>query len=514
MLTAKDKANLAEVAKCQNSFLYFLAAHCKILASSKSAEWIAFEPWPDQKQIAGNLVAHRLLVLLKARQLGFTWIVIAYCLWRCLFWPIQTVLLFSKRDDEAIELVESRLREMYERLPAWMRQTKLTVDKSHAVEFPNGSRVIAFSTKGGRSYTATIAVIDEADYVPDLLAMLAAVKPTIDAGGQLILLSSADKAKPESPFKKIFLGAMRQENTYCPIFCGWRSAPWRTQTWYDNERLSLFNSTGSDDLCFQEYPETVAQALAPRSLDKRIPIEWLEQCYEAAKPITSPTMPAIPKLVVYRLPEAGRKYCLGMDPAEGNPTSDDSACTVLECDTGEEVAMFAGKHDPAVFASYAYSLAVTFNGAPIMCERNNHGHAVILWLTNFGLGIIVLEGRDERPGWLSSALGKTVLYDEAAETFRNGETIIHSFDTLTQLAGIEGTTLRAPEGQMDDRADSYAIACVGRPQARLVGCVRVQSAVSRSPLEGTRMPASIFGDSLPWDEPQSNDPYAPFGGKL
>ena len=33
----------------------------------------------------------------------------------------------------------------------------------------------------------------------------------------------------------------------------------------------------------------------------------------------------------------------GADPAEGNPTSDDSALTILERDSGEEVASLASK---------------------------------------------------------------------------------------------------------------------------------------------------------------------------
>ena len=59
--------------------------------------------------------------------------------------------------------------------------------------------------------------------------MLSAIKPTIDAGGQLILLSTADKAEPESTFKKVFRAATAGQNRYHPIFHGWQAAPWRTQ---------------------------------------------------------------------------------------------------------------------------------------------------------------------------------------------------------------------------------------------------------------------------------------------
>jgi hypothetical protein len=77
-----------------------------------------------------------------------------------------------------------------------------------------------------------------------------------------------------------------------------------------------------------------------------------------------------------------------------------------------------------------------------------------------------LPGKDGKPGWLSSTLGKTALYDAAAEAFLNGQVIVHHFATLDQLANIDGHTLRAPPGEHDDRADAYALASVGRVEVR------------------------------------------------
>ncbi len=52
-----------------------------------------------------------------------------------------------------------------------------------------------------------------------------------------------------------------------------------------------------------------------------------------------------------------------------------------------------------------------------------------------------------------------------ADVFRAGRTILHSFETFAQLAGIEGSTLRAPEGENDDRAVAYALACMAMTKA-------------------------------------------------
>jgi hypothetical protein len=94
-----------------------------------------------------------------------------------------------------------------------------------------------------------------------------------------------------------------------------------------------------------------------------------------------------------------------------------------------------------------------------MVERNNHGHAVLLWLKD-NSRLTILPGHDGNPGWLSNSRGKVLLYDGAADAFRDGETVIHSFASRVQLGSIGGASLRAPEGQHDDRADSYALALV------------------------------------------------------
>jgi hypothetical protein len=311
--------------------------------------------------------------------------------------------------------------------------------------------------------------VDEANLVPDLGRLLRSVKPTIDAGGRMILLSRADKTRPESPFKRIYTAAKEGTNGWAPVFLPWHARPDRDAAWYAAQKADIEARTGSHDDLYEQYPASDIEALAPRQLDKRIPSAWLTQCYEEGKSIDpagnyapAQRLPAIPALVVYARPQPGFQYVIGADPAEGNPTSHDSALAVLDTTTGE-VATLAGKFEPSVFADYAATLSRWYNHAPILCERNNHGHAVLLWLRNFAAGVTLLYGHDGKEGWLNSPLGKTTMYTNAADAFKNKEVLLHSFPTFTQLASIDGNTLAAPEGQ-HDRADAFALACVARLQ--------------------------------------------------
>jgi len=462
------KIEIREGLKCQKSALYFIYQYVQIYDATRR-EWVPFHLYPAQVEVLNALLSNSLLVILKARQLGMTWLVLAFVLWSMLFHPIVTALLFSKRDDEATYLLGvERLKGMYERLPQFLKARSIEVDNDHEWLLSQGSIARAFPTSAGDSYTASIVFVDEADLVPDLNRLMNSAKPTIDAGGKLILLSRVDKTKPQSEFKNIYRAAKAGTNGWYPIFLPWTVRPERTPEWYEQQKRDILARTTALDDLYQQYPATDTEALSPNTLDKRIAALWLEQCYSEHLSLSADKLPegapSIPGLTIYKLPEPNRKYVISGDPAEGNPTSDDSASEVLDKDTGEEVASLAGKFQPAVFAAHIDTIGKFFNRADAMIERNNHGHAVLLWLRD-NSSLRILTGFDDKNGWHSTVLGKTMLYDACADAFRNKETMLHNFTTFTQLSMIEGSTLRAPEGEMDDRADAYALALVARVRA-------------------------------------------------
>lgn len=462
----------AEWLVCAESPMYFIDRYCWI-EDATAREWRRFDLWPAQARTLRTILNNLLTIILKARQLGMTWLVLSYALWLMLFRPSATVLLFSKRDDESINLLDVRLKGIYQRLPEWMKVRATVTDSKHEWRLSNGSTAYAFPTTGGDSYTATLAIVDEADLVPDLGKLLAAVKPTVDAGGQLVLLSRVDKDKPESEFKAIYRAAKEGANGWAPVFLPWHSRPERGVAWHEKIRREVLARTGALDELHEQYPENDAEALSGRTLAKRIPPEHLAACYVERRPIKPDGAPNIPGLKIYVAPETGkpgqegqpgtpgRSYVIGVDPAEGNPTSDDSALCVLDEASGEQVAALAGKFEPSTLAAYADEIGHYYNDAGLMVERNNHGHAVLLWLREHS-SLRRMDGHDDREGWLSNSRGKALMYSSVADNMRDRSVTVYDFATMTQLGSIDGSTLRAPEGQHDDRADSFALACVGR----------------------------------------------------
>ena len=455
----------AEWLKCSFSPAYWIHTYIQIYDAT-NREWIPFKLWKAQFETLKTIQDNRLVIILKARQLGMTWLVLAFALWLMLFHPIATILIFSKRDNEAMYLLGvERMKGMYKRLPDWMKARDVLVDNGHEWMLSNGSIARAFPTSGGDSYTGTCAIVDEADLVPNLNALMNAVKPTIDGGGRMILLSRVDKATPQSEFKNIYRAAKAKINGWTAVFLPWHVRPARDAAWYAAQKADILSRTTSLDDLFQQYPATDIEALAPATLDKRIAAEWLKQCYVESEGLSADSLPkeapSIPGLAIYALPQDGHTYILGADPAEGNPTSDDSALEVTEAETGEQVASLAGKFQPEIFSAHIDAIGKFFNHAAVLVERNNHGHAVLLWLKQ-NSNLRRIKGSDGKDGWNSTSVSNALLYDHAATAFREQTTLLHNFTTQTQLSLIEGATLSAPDGEHDDRADAFALSLMGR----------------------------------------------------
>lgn len=478
-----------ETERCKTDIIYFIKTYC-YLYDKAVADWIPFQLWPAQEELIITILDHKYVVILKSRQQGISWCaVVAIPLWLMIFHPIAKVLIFSQRDDEAADMID-RLRGMYKRLPAWMKPA-ITASNDHTFELDNESVANALTaTAGGRSHAATYVAADEGDFIADTGSLVKAAKPTIDDGmGKMVVLSTVNDETPNSYFKNLFKGANKGGTEWKAIFLSWRANPRMTQTKYN----ALINDAklleGTVDSVWKEYPETIEQALAARSTNKRFPPFWISYFSEELLGLSfAGYAPVLPDLLIYREAQVGHSYGIGADPAEGKQSSDDSVLTVIDADTREEVAVLAGKYEPSTLADYAAQLSAYYNNAPILPERNNHGHVFIEHLRKFHpqtpLRNYIVDGK---PGWHTSTQSKVRLYTHAVEilqkfinqTHPENEAgvrpqldrellpkIIHNPYTVEQLASIEagdatGQTNKAPaapDGFHDDYAMGWVLA--------------------------------------------------------
>src|ERR1039457_1846818 len=89
------------------SFIRSLSLEDKV-----SGSLIPFTLWGFQEESIGILNEHDRVFVLKARQLGFTWLVLAHLLYCSQFWGDRLFLIFSQSGDDAIDALH-RLRILY-----------------------------------------------------------------------------------------------------------------------------------------------------------------------------------------------------------------------------------------------------------------------------------------------------------------------------------------------------------------------------------------------------------------
>jgi hypothetical protein len=443
-----------------------------------------FRLWRPQYGVMKTLMTERRILILKARQLGISWLCCAYALWLCLFHDGKVVLLFSQGELEASELLR-RIKALYDRLPDWLRDVCPSPFRDNAteMEWANGSRVLSLpaTQKAGRSLTASLAILDEAAHIQWATSLYTAMKPTIDGGGQLIVLSTANGIG--NLFHQLWIRATSGTGSFRTVFLPWSARPGRDQAWYDTQVAE----SPDPALVKQEYPSTPLEAFVA-SGRLRFEPAWVDaQAAHVRDPLPRTALPpalaAIPSLAVYQFPAHGRSYVIGADVAEGLEHRDYSDASILDTVTWEEVASINGHWEPDEFARHLMALSDAY-AAPVAVERNNHGHAVLatMKLARFlriGLGL------DERPGWLTNAQTKPQMIDLLATALRDGLIKIRTRAALDELKIYrikpDGST-GAPPSHNDDRVMSRAIALMFLRTMRAPAVLRPAA----NPLSGYR----------------------------
>jgi hypothetical protein len=262
--------------KCSEDPYYFIRTYVWIESERDSRGRELFGLWDYQEEALDAFIHDRFSVVLKARQLGFTTLAMAYALWLCMFRPRANILLISKSQDSADKNL-GMSRFMYSFLPEWMKARGPTLDgdaaKQIIFKFPDGSfnRVKSFAgTKtAGAGETASLVILDEFALMDDPANTYRTIKPTTDAGGRLIIISTARGSNNQ--FAKIYRDAKRGLNGFRALFQPWSASRLISQDDYDAKKREFISEPwlfyaeypSSDEEAFRESGRPRFQALPP-----------------------------------------------------------------------------------------------------------------------------------------------------------------------------------------------------------------------------------------------------------
>ena len=204
-------------------------------------EKINLKLYEKQIDYLDTLFTNRLTAAYKSRQTGISTITQAYILQYALFNENKEIVIISKTEAEAIKFLDS-VYYMYNNLPFFLRrQYSKAVKKSFHLGSLNKAtkiNVLTSTSKSGRSFSATILILDEAEFIEHVDDLWAAAQPTLSAtGGQAIVISTPQMYK--SWFWGICHGDDPESMAFKRFKINWSDIPGRDREWYKAQCAEL-----------------------------------------------------------------------------------------------------------------------------------------------------------------------------------------------------------------------------------------------------------------------------------
>lgn len=244
---------------CRDNPAYFIRHYLQIEDKDADGLMIPFELWPAQEYSLYSIIDNKYNIILKARQIGFTWLVLAIIIHDLIFNIGHSAMAISKTEDDGFELVRRFSVLATDACHAMLGRLGIKIERVNKseVQIVRGaiaSRFMCFpaSSDAARSFTGNILFFDEFAFAKNAAPLWTGAQATINrpGGGKVIILSTMLRG---TKYEEIWLDT---ENGFNRIFLGCFADPRRTWAWYkETERVQ-------GKKIKQEYPRTAEEALA------------------------------------------------------------------------------------------------------------------------------------------------------------------------------------------------------------------------------------------------------------
>lgn len=353
----------SEYARCASDPVYFMIKYVKIQHPIRGT--ISFALYPFQEQTLKDFHQFDFNIVLKSRQMGISTLVSAYSLWLMLFHTDKNILVISKTQEVAKEIV-SKVRFANDNLPSWLKVQALDNNKL-SLKLKNGSRILAVSSASdaGRSFALSLLIIDEAAFIDKIDEIWTAAYPTLSTGGRAIVLSTPNGVG--NLFHKMWKDAEAKKNNFNTIKLPWHLHPERDQSWRDKQTevakspkeaaqecdcdFLTSGATVVDLAIIEYYKETLKrEPIECRGIDRS---EW-----------------------IFEYPDYSRTYIVCADVARGDG-QDYSAYHVLDAETLNQCVEYKGQIDLVSFGHQLVNIATMYNKALLIVENTGVGFGTI-----------------------------------------------------------------------------------------------------------------------------------------
>jgi len=458
---------LDEFKRCAEDPIHFMSKYIRVTHPVRGL--VPFKLYPFQHRIVNCLEDNRFNILRKFRQAGCTTIAAAYSLWMIIFQKHKQVVILSKGDTEATEVLD-RIKLMYDELPGFLKPG-ITDDNKHTLKLKTGS-VIKSRPSGkqsGRSLAGSFLIIDEAAFIEAIDTIWAAVYPIISTGGRAFVLSTVNGVG--NWYHDVYDAAVNGKNSFNPIDIRWQEHP---EYSYNENYSHLYKEMEKKGLDIYKWEDTTRANMPIK--------QWLQE-YECSflgtgdtyvdgmvlKDISNQTSEEYytkynNRMRVWQEPHPQYSYLISCDTSLGRDR-DYSAFHVINLYNGQQVAEFySNKTAINDFAQIIANEGMLYNIAHVICERNTIGNNLIDWLYNICEYENLWSDEKGDIGFQVTAKNRDSILADMEEALRTDLIKVNSTRTCDELMTFiitEGGKAQAEKNHHDDLIMSLALAVHG-----------------------------------------------------
>ena len=426
-------------------------------------------------------------IILKARQLGISSLVLADMFIEAITVP-NTICVVVSHEQHATERLLDKIHNYYKhfRLPISPQvdhasSTEITFPELNSTIYIGTARSMTF----GRGERIDKAHLSELAYYEDGLRVLNAIEEAVPLQGEITVECSPNGE--DNLFYDMWVKAKRKQSGYIPFFFPWwldkdyaipRGSPFaleedREELQLDEEEQDLTAKYGLTEdqirwrrrkiadkggLFYQEYPEDEVNCFITSGepvFDMAVLSRLARNCHPGEWHSTG--------FQIWIYPEEGMRYTVAADCSAGVDKGSFSAAVVLD-ELWRVCATFQARLEPTAFASILRDIAVFYNWAGLVIERNAQGYAVLAELVEYPN---IYYQRDyttgritAKPGWWTSAQTKVFMITKFKEMLPEME--IWDIDLIRQARGYRYIKLEPKAQTFDDLLISCMIACAAQ----------------------------------------------------
>jgi hypothetical protein len=440
-MSLSKEAVLMEYAKCMRSTPYALKTYLQTYDNTVS-KYVPLELFPDQISLVEDYENYNENIALKYRQAGVSTVTAAWSSKKLVFAKKNSpekVLIIANKLDTAVE-VANKIRGFTDQWPSWVG-VGFSAEKNSQRHFKltNGCEVKAVATSKDalRGYTPTILIFDEAAYIEADGDFWAACMASLSTGGKVIVVSTPNGY--DAIYYEIYDQALKGMNEFKVSEMVWWKDPryakdlslvnvkdiihyYLNRNEYPNVEIIEYNNKEKN---FDEIRQLISQGYKPNSswyesmvkklkYDKRKVNQELECAFLGSGDNVfdsdmledlrvnmvkePPTKMMGGGLWIWKEPEMGKKYIMGVDVSRGD-SEDFSTFQIVDFDTREQVAEYVGKLPPDTLAEICYKWGNMYNAFIVIDITGGMGVTTSLRLRELGYRNMYVDGIDVSNKW-------------------------------------------------------------------------------------------------------------------